>query len=74
VGRAYGLQFHVEVGTALASEWGEVPAYAQSLEGIMGEGVLPRLLAEIEEQEREMTGLARALFARWLEHVVGVGS
>jgi GMP synthase-like glutamine amidotransferase len=71
VNRAYGLQFHVEVGTALASEWGEVPAYAQSLEGIMGDGALPRLLAQIKEHEREMTTLARALFARWLEHVVG---
>jgi len=70
VGRAYGLQFHIEIGSALASEWGEVPAYAQSLDGVMGEGALPRLLDAVKAREDEMTGLARTLFARWLEHVV----
>src|SRR5262245_51469863 len=30
IGRSYGLQFHIEVSLELATEWGEVPAYAQS--------------------------------------------
>jgi len=71
VGRAYGVQFHIEVGTGLAAEWGDVPAYAQSLEGLMGEGALPRPLARIAAAEDEMTGLARLLFAAWLERIVG---
>lgn len=71
VGRAaYGLQFHIEVGTSLANEWGDVPAYAQSLDAIMGEGSLPRLLDEVRVHEAEMTALARKLFARWLEQIV----
>jgi len=70
VNRAYGLQFHIEVGTALAREWGEVPAYAQSLERAWGPGALRRLLERVTAHEDEMTGLARALFAAWLEHVV----
>jgi GMP synthase (glutamine-hydrolysing) len=70
VGRAYGLQFHIEIGTGLASEWGEVPAYAESLEAIMGQGALPRLLEQVKAHEHKMTGLARTLFSRWLEHVV----
>lgn len=70
VRRAYGLQFHIEIGTSLAHEWGRVPAYARSLEAIMGGEALPRLLAQIEAHEREMVGFARALFAAWLEHVV----
>jgi GMP synthase (glutamine-hydrolysing) len=68
--RAYGVQFHIEVGTALATEWGDVPAYAESLEALMGEHALPRLLAQIGQREDEMTTLARRLFAAWLEHVV----
>ncbi|MBV8218191.1 MAG: type 1 glutamine amidotransferase, partial [Solirubrobacterales bacterium] len=68
--RAYGVQFHIEVGTALATEWGQVPAYAESLDSLMGENALPRLLAEIGTREDEMTTLARRLFAAWLEHVV----
>lgn len=71
VGRAYGVQFHIEVGTALATEWGEVPVYAQSLEAIMGDRALPRLLDQIGAHEREMTSLARRLFGAWLEHAVG---
>ena len=72
VGRAYGLQFHVEVGVPLATEWGAVPAYAASLEGILGPGALPALLGRISEREQEMTGLARRLFAAWLERVVEI--
>jgi GMP synthase (glutamine-hydrolysing) len=71
-GRAYGLQFHIEVGTELAAEWGEVPAYARSLEAIIGESGLERLLEQIGRHEREMTSTARTLFAAWLEHAVGL--
>ncbi len=72
VGHAYGLQFHIEVDASLAHRWGAVPAYAQSLESIMGAGALPRLLDEIAAHEREMTQLARTLFAAWLEYSVGL--
>ncbi len=71
VNRAYGVQFHIEVGSELAAEWGEVPAYAESLEALMGEGALSRLLDQIAAAEDEMTSLARRLFAAWLERVVG---
>jgi GMP synthase-like glutamine amidotransferase len=74
VNRAYGVQFHVEVGAALAAEWGDVPAYAQSLEALMGEGALTRLLELIAEHEPSMTAMAQTLFARWLEHVVGLSA
>jgi GMP synthase (glutamine-hydrolysing) len=70
VGRAYAMQFHIEIGTDLATEWGEVPAYAASLEAILGPGALPRLLDEIATHELQMTALARGLFANWLVHVV----
>jgi len=70
VGRAYGLQFHIEVGAGLAAEWGEIPEYAGSLEALMGERALPRLLDQIAAAEDEMTSLARRLFARWLDGVV----
>jgi GMP synthase-like glutamine amidotransferase len=68
--QAYGLQFHIEVDVGLVAEWGEVPAYAQSLERLMGAGALPRLLDQIRAREDEMVALARRLFAAWLDHVV----
>jgi hypothetical protein len=35
-GRAYGLQFHLEVTPELAADWGEVPAYRESLTSARG--------------------------------------
>ena len=71
-GRAYAMQFHVEVSAALAREWGQVPSYADSLEAILGDGALVALLERVAFHERDMTVLARRLFAAWLEHVVGL--
>jgi GMP synthase (glutamine-hydrolysing) len=65
VGRSYGLQFHIEVPLELATEWGEVPAYAASLEATLPGG-LDRLLAEVAEHAGTMIPLARRLFADWL--------
>ena len=69
IGRSYALQFHIEVSLELATEWGEVPAYAQSLEATLGPGALDGLLAGIEEHADVTLPLARRLFGSWLEHV-----
>ena len=77
VGRSYGLQFHLEVTPALAREWGEVPAYAESLEATLGPGALERLLAGVEDNAESTLPLAHSLFGRWLEAVAtptGAGS
>ena len=71
-GRAYGLQFHLEVPPDLASQWAEVPAYVQSLEAILGPGAVPQLLEQVDAHSADMLPLARRLFGRWLEHVVRV--
>jgi GMP synthase (glutamine-hydrolysing) len=70
VGRSYGLQFHLEVPLELAAEWGEVPAYAESLESTLGPGAFERLLADVADHAAVTLPLARRLFGRWLEHVV----
>jgi GMP synthase (glutamine-hydrolysing) len=70
IGRSYGLQFHVEVSPRLATEWGAVPAYAQSLEATLGPGALDHLLAGVEEHAGVTLPLARRLFGSWLERVV----
>ena len=70
IGRSYGLQFHLEVTPELAREWGEIPAYAESLEATLGPGALERLLAGVEEDADVTLPLARRLFGRWLELLV----
>jgi GMP synthase (glutamine-hydrolysing) len=72
VHNAYALQFHLEIDAALATTWGDVPAYAHSLEQLLGPGALPRLIAEVREHQEQTTRQARQMFAAWLAHVVGV--
>jgi GMP synthase (glutamine-hydrolysing) len=69
--RAYGVQFHLEVDTRLATEWGSVPEYAESLRRLLGDDALAQLTDEVARHEQASVTLARTLFARWLEHVVG---
>ncbi|MBA2295755.1 MAG: type 1 glutamine amidotransferase [Actinobacteria bacterium] len=69
-GRAYGVQFHLEVTPDLAREWAAVPDYASSLERTLGQGAALGFLDSIEAGADEMTGHGRALLERWLDHVV----
>jgi GMP synthase (glutamine-hydrolysing) len=71
-GRAYGLQFHLEVDGALAAEWMEVPEYAAELEDLAGPGTTARVLAQVRAAEAATVPLARALFSRWLSDVAGL--
>jgi GMP synthase (glutamine-hydrolysing) len=72
VGRAYGLQFHLEVSHALGVEWMRIPAYVEELERLGGSGCSSALVEQLKAAEPESVPLARALFSRWLVHVVGV--
>jgi GMP synthase (glutamine-hydrolysing) len=71
VGPAYGLQFHLEVDSALAASWAGIPAYVAELEQLDGPGATARMLAQIRAAEAATVPLARSLFARWLVEVVG---
>jgi GMP synthase (glutamine-hydrolysing) len=72
--RAYGLQFHLEVTPSLAQDWLEVPAYLDSLEQVIGAGRASALLEQVARASSTATALARALFGRWLDEVVGVSA
>ena len=74
VGRAYGLQFHLEVDSRLAAEWMEIPDYADELERLGGAGMPAAVLEQVAEIEPRSVPLARSLFGRWLSEVVGIGS
>jgi GMP synthase (glutamine-hydrolysing) len=72
IGRAYGLQFHLEVTTALAGNWMEVPAYISELQELAGPDSPTRLLEQLIAATPTSVPLARRLFSRWLERVVGL--
>lgn len=64
---AYGVQFHVEVSSAMAEEWAAVPAYGEYLDRVLGPGSLPRLIEELGRHEAEVRALGRGMFQRWLD-------
>ena len=70
VGSAYGLQFHVEVDTALAGEWLEIPAYAAGLQAVHGPGSADRVLGELTGEVATTLALGRRLFEAWLDTYV----
>jgi GMP synthase (glutamine-hydrolysing) len=72
IGRAYALQFHLEVDAELAAEWMAIPAYVDELESLGGAGTPAAMLAQVTEIEPRSVPLARGLFARWLTDVVGI--
>jgi len=70
-GRAYALQFHLEVDSRLAGEWMREPAFVQELQQAHGADAPAKLLADVDAAERDTVALARTLFSRWLLDVVG---
>jgi GMP synthase-like glutamine amidotransferase len=69
VGRSYAVQFHLEVSTAMAEEWAQVPAYAESLDDVLGPGSAPGLFATYAAAVGAVNAQARALFERLLDQV-----
>lgn len=56
----------------LAGEWMQMPAYVEALEQLAGSGAPAALLAQMRAAEQDSVPLARELFSRWLERVVGL--
>jgi len=71
IGRAYALQFHLEVDNALAELWMGDPVFIEELQAIRGEQAPAALLADVDAAECSTVALAQQLFARWLVDVVG---
>jgi GMP synthase (glutamine-hydrolysing) len=67
IGRAYALQFHLEVPATLARDWLAVPAYVDSLARATGDDASAELLEHLQTAQPEMSALARSLFGRWLD-------
>jgi GMP synthase-like glutamine amidotransferase len=65
--RAYGVQFHLEVTGEMARQWGEIPAYRDSLAATLGERDGAAFIADVDRRAQELHPPARRLFENWLE-------
>jgi len=63
---AWSLQYHVELTDRTVAEWGEVPAYAQSLDAVMGPGSLPRLEKEAAALMPQFNAAAKQLYENFM--------
>ena len=66
---AFSVQFHVELTPRTVSEWGEIPEYAQALEGALGERALTRLDAETAANMSAFASLSRTLYRNFMAAV-----
>ena len=67
IGRhAYGLQYHVELTSRTVPEWGDVPAYACSLDETLGSGALPRLRDEAADLMPDFNRAAKQLYENFM--------
>jgi GMP synthase (glutamine-hydrolysing) len=71
IGRAYALQFHLEVTYALGVEWMRIPAYVDELEQLAGAEAPSAMLEQLQAAQGQTVPLARQLFSRWLVDVAG---
>ena len=60
--RAYGVQFHTELGAAEVRETEAFPAYVAALERQEGQGAFERLVAETARHEATLRANGRRLF------------
>lgn len=62
---SWGIQFHVEVTPRTVLEWGEIPAYAASLERALGSGAQSRLEAATASRMDAFNAAARTVWTNF---------
>ena len=65
-GRAFSLQYHVEITETTVSEWAAVPAYREALEKTLGAEALPQFRADTEAQMANFNRTARQLYDNFM--------
>lgn len=65
-GRAYALQFHLEVTKDMVDEWGRVAEYLASLERVRGRGAMTWLRDEMAAHAPGLQAACKAVFENFL--------
>ncbi len=65
-GRAFSIQFHVEITASTVGEWGQIPEYADALEEALGEGALDRLGKEAALQMAAFNTISKQLYSNFM--------
>lgn len=61
-GRAFGVQYHLEITPKTVAEWGAIPEYSAALDKALGPDALPELDRRTAEALPAMTAIARQVW------------
>lgn len=65
--RAWGIQYHVEVTRDTVPEWGDIPAYRDAVEKVMGEGAMPGFIEDSNTNIDDFNRHARILYGNFMK-------
>ncbi len=68
-GRAFSIQYHIEITGDTVPQWGDVPAYEQALERAMGEGALAAFEARAAAHMADLNRSARCIYDNFMRIV-----
>ncbi|MCY3644604.1 MAG: type 1 glutamine amidotransferase [Acidimicrobiaceae bacterium] len=64
--RAWSMQYHVEVEDDTVHNWGEIPAYRQALESVLGEDSVDALAADADRHMEGFVSDAQQLYRNFI--------
>ncbi len=64
---AWGIQYHVEVTKDTVPEWGDIPAYRNALENVLGKGAMPGFIEQSDANIGDFNRHARILFDNFMD-------
>ncbi|AFR48342.1 type 1 glutamine amidotransferase [Gordonia sp. KTR9] len=73
VDNCYGVQFHLEAGGDLVTDWLSHPDSRSAVAGVLGESATDRFPGDAAAAEGITAPMADAVMRRWLREVVGHG-
>jgi GMP synthase-like glutamine amidotransferase len=65
-GRAFSIQYHVELTPTTVAEWGEIPEYRSALENTLGAGALDQLIVDAAAQMSGFNRTSRQIYQNFM--------
>ena len=65
-GRAFSIQYHVELTPTTVREWGDIPEYSNALENSLGAGALDALIAEADAEMPAFNSASRRIYENFM--------
>ncbi len=65
-GRAFSIQYHVELTPTTVVEWGEIPEYRSALDSTLGPGALDRMIVDADTHMSAFNSASRQIYGNFM--------